>query len=95
MELPWLLALFIILLESVGSILLILGIGTRILALLFTVLAMGIVVTSHWQFGFFMNWFGQQAGEGYEYFLLWMAISISLVISGGGRYSVDGFLVAT
>ena len=41
--------------------------------------------------GFFMNWFGQQAGESYEYFLLWIAISASLVISGGGRYSVDGY----
>jgi len=39
--------------------------------------------------GFFMNWFGKQAGEGFEYHLLVIGMSIPLLISGGGKYSVD------
>jgi len=54
-------------------------------------LFMGIVYTSHFQHGFFMNWFGNQKGEGYEYFLLAMGISASLVFTGGGKFSLDGF----
>ena len=39
-----------------------------------------------------MNWFGAQAGEGVEYHLLVIGLALSIVISGGGRYSVDGAL---
>jgi len=36
-----------------------------------------------------MNWFGNQKGEGFEYHLLVIAIGIALMITGGGRWSVD------
>lgn len=39
--------------------------------------------------GFFMNWFGNQKGEGFEYHLLMLAISIPLVIQGGGKWALD------
>ena len=39
--------------------------------------------------GFFMNWVGQQQGEGYEYHLLVIGIAAALLITGGGRWSVD------
>jgi putative oxidoreductase len=39
-----------------------------------------------------MNWFGAQAGEGIEYFLLVLGLAASLMISGGGKFSVDGFV---
>lgn len=39
-----------------------------------------------------MNWFGKQAGEGYEYHLLVLAICAALTITGAGRWSVDGEL---
>jgi putative oxidoreductase len=39
-----------------------------------------------------MNWFGKQTGEGIEYHLLAIAISLALVLSGGGMASVDRFL---
>jgi len=39
--------------------------------------------------GFFMNWFGKQAGEGYEYHLLVIGIALALLISGAGKWSVD------
>ena len=94
MNLPWLIAFIVIMLESVGAIALIAGIATRPVALCYTLLAFGIIVTSHLQNGFFMNWFGAQAGEGFEYFLLWIGMSLSLMISGGGKYSVDQELIA-
>jgi putative oxidoreductase len=36
-----------------------------------------------------MNWSGKQAGEGYEYHLLMLAMSVALMIAGGGKWSVD------
>jgi putative oxidoreductase len=43
----------------------------------------------HVQNGFFMNWFGNQKGEGFEYHLLVAAIGIAVIIKGGGKWSVD------
>lgn len=90
--LPWIIGLVVILLESLGALLLILGFATRYLAVAYIVLAIGIVFSSHIGNGFFMNWFKAQAGEGYEYFLLWIGMATSLVFTGGGKYSVDTWM---
>lgn len=92
--LPWILAFLVIMLESIGAIALLIGFATRLWALSYTFLALGIIFTTHIQNGFFMNWFGNQAGEGYEYFILWMGMSFSLLISGGGKYSIDGEILS-
>jgi putative oxidoreductase len=42
----------------------------------------------HLPHGWFMNWFGQR-GEGYEYHLLVIGMAAALLITGGGRWSVD------
>lgn len=89
MGLPWLIGFLVILLESIGTIALITGLATRIMAVFYLLLALGIVFTSHIQHGFFMNWFGNQQGEGYEYFILWIGMAISLIITGAGNYSID------
>jgi len=91
--LPWIVGFLTILLESFGSIALIAGIGTRFFALSFSLLAVGIVFTSHIQYGFFMNWYGDKAGEGIEYFLLWLGLSIALAIAGGGKYALDRLIL--
>ena len=91
--LPWILGFIVIMLEFFGALALIAGAATRIIAALYIVIATGIIYTSSFQHGFFMNWFGNQAGEGYEYFLLWLAMAFSLVLSGGGKYSVDKLIV--
>jgi putative oxidoreductase len=44
------------------------------------------------QYGFFMNWFGNQPGEGYEYFLLWLGLAASLALTGGGKYALDAVI---
>jgi putative oxidoreductase len=95
MNLPWIIAFLVIVIEFVGSLFLILGFATRIWSASMSVLFLGIIFTSHAQNGFFMNWFGNQKGEGYEYFLLAIGMAISLVISGGGRYALDKLFVAS
>ena len=92
MGLPWLVAFLVILIEFIGSLSLILGFATRVWGLSMLFLFLGIIFTSHIQNGFFMNWFGNQKGEGIEFFLLAIGMTVSLIISGGGRYSVDALL---
>ena len=41
---------------------------------------------------FFMNWFGGQKGEGIEYHMLALALSLALVIRGAGAFSLDRVL---
>ena len=87
--LPWIIGFLVIILEFFGSLALIAGIGTRIIAALYIILPLGIVFSSHVQNGFFQNWYGNKAGEGYEFFILWIGLAIALLINGAGKYSVD------
>jgi len=87
--LPWIIAFLIIMGESLGSLGLIVGFFTRLSALGLICIMVGAIITVHIPNGFFMNWFGKQAGEGFEYHLLVIGMSIPLLISGGGKYSVD------
>lgn len=87
--LPWIVGFSVIMLETFGALLLITGFGTRIIALLYTFLALGIMFSTHVQNGFFMNWFGNLPGEGIEYFVLWIGMSVALIVTGGGTYSID------
>ena len=93
--LPWVVAFLIIMGESFGSLGLILGFFTRLSAFGLICIMLGAIITVHIPNGFFMNWFGKQAGEGFEYHLLVIGISIPLLISGGGKYSVDGLINKT
>jgi putative oxidoreductase len=74
--------------EFLGPIALALGIAVRPVAL---ALAghMGVAASFHLANGFFMNWFGTQAGEGIEFHVLIIGALLSLVIAGAGRWSVD------
>jgi putative oxidoreductase len=91
--LPWLLGFIVILLEFFGSLALIAGIGTRLVALAFIALASGIALSVHVTHGFFVNWSGKQSGEGFEFFILWIALAIVLLLNGAGKYSVDKIIV--
>ncbi|CAN5157339.1 hypothetical protein BH20BAC1_BH20BAC1_05300 [soil metagenome] len=87
-DLPYILAVLVILIESIGSLFVLAGFLTRIAALGITVLFLGVMFMIHWQNGFFMNWFGSQKGEGIEYFLLLLGLPVILLITGGGKASV-------
>lgn len=90
--LPWVVAFGVIILEFFGSILLVAGVGTRVLAVAMIGLMIGIIATSHWSNGFFMDWVNTLNGEGYEYHLLFIGALVALALVGGGRYSVDQLL---
>jgi putative oxidoreductase len=81
--------LVVIGIEFVGAVALILGVFTRVAAAAMGAVMLGAVAMVHAPNGFFMNWFGNQAGEGFEYHLLVLGMVAALVISGGGRASVD------
>jgi putative oxidoreductase len=86
---PAFLAFLAIMAESAGSIALIAGFCTRIAALGIAVNMAVCAYGNHLKNGFFMNWFGNQQGEGFEYHTLVIAICLTLIIAGGGRWSVD------
>lgn len=87
--LPSIVGFAVIAIEFFGSLLLLAGLATRLLAVMMTGLFLGIVVTTHLQNGFFMNWYSTQPGEGFEYFLLAIGLSLSLAFSGAGAFSLD------
>ncbi len=93
MGIPWFLALAVILLESVGALALIAGLFTRPLAVAVAVLMAVAVYMVHLPFGFFMNWFGGQAGEGFEFHLLAIGMALALAIEGAGSLSLDRLLL--
>lgn len=92
MHLPWLVAFLVIVGEFFGSLGLLVGFLTRVTAASVVVIMVGAILTTHLPHGFFMNWFGKQQGEGFEYHLLVIAICAALMITGAGRWSVDGEL---
>lgn len=89
---PALFAFLAIVAEFFGSLGLLTGLLTRVAALGISVVMVVAVLMLHLKHGFFMNWSGKQAGEGYEYHLLVLAITAALMIKGGGRWSLDGVI---
>jgi putative oxidoreductase len=89
MGVPEPVTVLIILAETLGSVALLLGAVTRPAAFGIGGVMLGAMLLVHVRVGFFMNWTGNQAGEGFEYHLLALALAIPLVIKGGGLWSVD------
>ena len=88
--LPWIIALLVILIEFFGALFLIAGFATRLAAIGVIGNFIGVVVTSHINNGFFMNWSMQpNKGEGIEFFILLFGLAIISLITGGGRASID------
>ena len=84
-------AVMVILVECGGALLLLSGLATRIAAVGMMGLFIGMIIMVHYKSGFFMNWFAQApAGqEGFEYHLLVIGMCVALIITGGGRFSID------
>lgn len=91
---PWILGLLVVVAESVGALCLIAGVLGRFFSF---VLAVDMVVAAllvHLPNGFFMNWYGTQAGEGFEFHLLAVGLAIVVMIGGSGAASVDRVLTS-
>ncbi|PLY03919.1 MAG: hypothetical protein C0624_06505 [Desulfuromonas sp.] len=89
MGIPAAFALLAIIAESFGALGLIVGLTTRIAAFGVGTTIGVAALMAHTQNGFFMNWSGQQAGEGFEFHLLVVGMALALMISGGGKWSLD------
>ncbi len=85
-------ALLVIVAESFGALALAAGFCTRAAAAGLVAVMAGAVFLAHAPHGFFMNWAGNQAGEGFEYHLLVVGLAAVLAATGAGRASVDGWL---
>jgi putative oxidoreductase len=82
-------ALLVICTEFFGGLGLIVGLLTRIAALGIAGEMIGAILMVHLANGFFMNWMGNQKGEGFEYHLLVIAMAAALLLRGAGAFSLD------
>lgn len=89
MGIPAVFAVLAILTEFFGGIGLITGLLGRVAALAVAVEMAVAVALVHIHVGFFMNWAGNQKGEGFEFHLLAVAIAMAVVARGSGAWSLD------
>lgn len=89
MHLPAVLAFLAICAEFFGGLGLIVGFLSRIAAFGILCNMVAAVLLIHHNYGLFMNWSGDQKGEGFEYHLLAIVIMLAIIIKGAGAYSAD------
>ena len=86
---PAVVALFAIVVEFFGGLSLLFGLLPRVAACAVIIEMIGAILTFHVHNGFFMNWTGHQKGEGIEYHLIAIALSLLIVVHGAGAFSID------
>ena len=90
---PVAIGFLVIVAEFFGALGLITGFLTRLSAVGIAAVMVGAVfIGGHIDNGFFMNWSGQQAGEGFEFHLLALGIAAAVCIKGAGAASIDRVL---
>lgn len=92
LHLPPALAFLVIAGELFSGVGLIVGLFSRIAALVIALTMVGAIATVHFRFGLFLNWFGTQEGHGIEYHLLTIALALVVVVQGAGAFSLDRLL---
>ena len=92
MGIPAPFAVLAILAEFLGGIGLILGLLSRIAAFGIAVNMLVAIFFVHAPNGLFMNWAGNQHGEGFEFHLLAIAMAGVLMARGAGAWSFDRLL---
>jgi putative oxidoreductase len=92
MGIPALFAFLAIAAEFFGGLGLLLGFLGPIAAFGVLVNMIVAILMVHRHFGFFMNWAGNQKGEGFEFHLLAIAMLLAVVIRGSGALSLDHLL---
>ena len=92
MHIPAPLAFLAIAAEFAGSLGLIFGLCGRLAAFGIATNMVVAILTVHAANGFFMNWYGNQKGEGFEYHLLAIGLALIVIIHGAGQASVDGLI---
>src|SRR6266850_7483864 len=89
---PGPLAFLAIMAEFLGPLGLAVGLLTRVAALGIAGVMLGAILTVHRKHGFFMNWYGNAQGEGFEYHVLAIGLAVALVLDGAGVWSLDAMI---
>jgi putative oxidoreductase len=89
---PAAIAVLVIVSDFFGSLALAIGLVGRFAAFGTTMVMLGAMVLVHGQNGFFLNWNGDQAGEGIQFHLLALAVSSVLMVKGSGAWSADRWI---
>ena len=92
MGMPAPVAILVIVAEFLGALGLIVGFLSRVAAAGIGMVMLGAIFLVHARHGFFMNWFGTQPGEGFEYHILALGLALAVAIKGSGLCSVDRWL---
>lgn len=89
MGIPAFLSMLVVAAEFLGAILLVVGFLGRVAAFGIACVMVGAALMVSLPNGFFMNWTGQQAGEGFEYHILALALAGVITWRGSGAASID------
>ena len=90
--LPVIVSLLVIMAQFVCGLALALGLASRFCAASLIIVMVGAIFITESEHGFFMSLLRARNGQGFEYHLLAIGLALSVVISGGGRFSVDRLL---
>ncbi len=94
LHVPESLVYVVIVIEFFGGLGLIFGFLTRLGAFGIAIDMIVAAALVHVKTGFFMDWGGNQKGEGYEFHLLAIAMALTIVVYGAGAASVDGIIAS-
>jgi|SRR5215472_5644095 len=89
MRIPAPLAVLVISAEFLGGIGLIVGLLSRIAAIGIVLTMVGAIAMVNRRYGLFMDWYGNQKGNGYEYHLLAITLALIVIVKGAGAFSID------
>jgi putative oxidoreductase len=89
---PPFVTVLVMLAEFVGPVLLLAGFLGRFAAFSIALVMAGAIYFDTGKWGFFMNWYGQPRGEGFEFHILVFGMVAALLVGGSGRWSVDRML---
>ncbi len=92
LHIPAVFAFLAIAAEFAGALALILGLFGRVAAFGMAAVMAVAILSVHATNGFFMNWNGNQKGEGFEYHLLVLGLAAIVMIYGAGKASLDGII---
>ena len=84
--LPTISSAVVILVEFLGGIALILGLGTRVASLLLAIDMAGAIYFVHFKSGFYVN------HGGYEFALALLGASVALALAGPGSAAIDNLI---
>lgn len=90
-KVPKMIAWMVILGQSIGSMMLIIGFAGRLAATANFLIYTGAIFF-HASEGWTMNWNGKKKGEGIEYFIMLLALLLIIIINGSGAISIDIWL---